>query len=92
LRLQDFLFQLFRNISLFQETLFGMAADARVPAGKVCPMSIDSRPEIPLALPRAGVQRDNDPLMRWFSSAVTALTAALSILVVAVAAVVLGIT
>jgi hypothetical protein len=55
-------------------------------------MSIDTQPAIPPGLPRPGAQRDNDRLMRWFSSAVTALTAAISILVVAVAAVVLGIT
>jgi hypothetical protein len=55
-------------------------------------MSIDTRIAIPPGLPRAGARRDNERLMRWFSSAVTALTAAISILVVAVAAVVLGIT
>jgi hypothetical protein len=55
-------------------------------------MSIDTQLTIPTALPRAGAQRDNERLMRWFSSAVTALTAAISVLVVAVAAVVLGIT
>jgi len=55
-------------------------------------MSIDTQPAIPAGLPRAGSQRDKDRLMRWLSSAVTALTAAISILAVAVVALALGIT
>jgi hypothetical protein len=55
-------------------------------------MSIESQPAIPVALPRFSALRDNDRLMRWVSSAVTALTAAISVLVVAVVALALGIT
>jgi len=67
-----------------------MARKVLMPASEDYPMAIDTRLAIPPVLPRA--RRDNERLMRWFSSAVTALTAAISILVVAVAAVVLGIT
>jgi hypothetical protein len=69
-----------------------MARKTLVPASEVSSMSIDTQLAIPPALPRADARRDNERLMRWFSSAVTALTAAISVLVVAVAAVVLGIT
>jgi len=67
-----------------------MARNALMSASEVYPMAIDTRLAISPVLPR--VQRDNERLRRWVSSAVTALTAAISILVVAVAAVVLGIT
>jgi hypothetical protein len=69
-----------------------MARKALMPASEVYPMTIETRPAIAPVLARADAPRENDRLMRWFSSAVTALTAAISILVVAVAAVVLGIT
>ena len=55
-------------------------------------MSIDTRPAMSSQMPRAGAKRDNGRLMRWFSSAVTALTDAIAILVVAVVALTLGIT
>jgi hypothetical protein len=55
-------------------------------------MSIENQPAIPAALPRPSAQRDNDRLMRWCSSVLTALTAAISVLVVAVVALALGIT
>jgi len=55
-------------------------------------MSIERRPAIPAALPRAGAQRDTNRLRRWCSTAVTALVGAIAILIVALAAVVLGIT
>jgi hypothetical protein len=55
-------------------------------------MSIENQPAIPVALPRLSTLRDNDRLMRWCSSTVTALTAAISVLVVAVVALALGIT
>ncbi len=55
-------------------------------------MSIDVQPAIPAGLARQRAQRDHDRLMRWLSSAVTALTAAISVLVVAVVALALGIT
>jgi hypothetical protein len=51
-------------------------------------MSIERRPAMPAALPRAGAQR----LRRWCSNAVTAFVSASAILIVALAAVVLGIT
>ena len=55
-------------------------------------MSIQTQPGIPAPLPRASAQADNERLMRWLSSALTALTAAISVLVVAVVALALGIT
>jgi hypothetical protein len=55
-------------------------------------MSIESQPAIPASLPRTAVQRDRDHLMRWASSAITALTAAASVLVVAAVALALGMT
>jgi hypothetical protein len=67
----------------------------RAPSGagqEIFAMSIERRPAIPAALPRAGAQRDTDRLRRWCSTAVTAFTSAIAILIVALAAVVLGIT
>lgn len=52
-------------------------------------MSIEAKPAIPASLP--AVQGDRDHLMSWASSAITALTAAVSVLVVAVVALALGI-
>jgi hypothetical protein len=54
-------------------------------------MSIHTRPAIPAAFPRAGARADHNWLLRWFSSAVAALTAAIAILVVSMLAVLLGI-
>ena len=55
-------------------------------------MPVDLPPTIPLALPRTNIQAGRDRLLRWFATAVTALTAAIAILAAAMAAVVLGIT
>jgi hypothetical protein len=56
-------------------------------------MPVDTRPAIPFALPRtsrSGARRQR--LLRWAATAVTLLTALIAILLVAAAAVVLGIT
>jgi hypothetical protein len=55
-------------------------------------MSIRPQPAIPAALPRTAVQRDRDHLMSWLACTVSALAAAISVLVVAVMALALGIT
>jgi hypothetical protein len=56
-------------------------------------MSVEIRPAMPVALPRAVAFRaGQDRLLRWFATTVTVLTASVAILVVAMAAVVLGIT
>ncbi len=56
-------------------------------------MSVGIRLAIPSELPRAVAFRaGRDRLLRWLATAVTVLTAAIAILVVAMAAVVLGIT
>jgi hypothetical protein len=54
-------------------------------------MVIHMRPAIPAALPRAGVTADHNRLLRWFSAAFTALTAAMGVLAVSILAVLLGI-
>ena len=55
-------------------------------------MSVDIRPAIPAAFPRAVAFRaGHDRLRRWFATTVTVLTAAIAILVVEAAAVVMGI-
>jgi hypothetical protein len=54
-------------------------------------MSIHPRPAIPAAFPRAGARPDHNRLLRWFSAAFTALTAAFAILVVSMLAVLLDI-
>jgi len=56
-------------------------------------MSVDIRPAIPAAFPRAaGFRSGRDRMRRWFATTVTVLTAAIAILVVAAAAVMMGIT
>ena len=55
-------------------------------------MSIDTRLADLSASPAMLRSANNDRLMRWLSSAASALAAALCVLVVAVTAVVLGIT
>jgi hypothetical protein len=56
-------------------------------------MSVDVRPAMPAALPRAAAFLDRrDRMRRWFATTVTVLVAAIAILVVAAAAVVMGIT
>ena len=55
-------------------------------------MSVNIRPAIPVAFPRAMAFRaGRDRLRHWFATTVTVLTAAIAILVVAAAAVVMGI-
>ena len=56
-------------------------------------MPVAIRPAIPAALPRTAATRaGRERLLRGLATAVTVLTAAIAILVVATAAVVLGIT
>jgi hypothetical protein len=56
-------------------------------------MSVDIRPAMPAAFPRAVVFRARrDRVRRWFATSLTVLTATIAILVVAAAAVVMGIT
>jgi hypothetical protein len=56
-------------------------------------MSVDIRPAIPAAFPRAVAFRTGrDRMRRWLATTLTVLTAAIAILVVAAAAVVMGIT
>jgi hypothetical protein len=56
-------------------------------------MSVDIRPAIPAVFPRAVAFRaGRDRTRRWFATTVTVLTAAIAILVVAAAAVMMGIT
>ena len=56
-------------------------------------MSVEIRPAVPLAWPRAVVFRaGRDRLLRWFATAVTVISASVAILFVAMAAVVLGMT
>ena len=56
-------------------------------------MSVDIRPAIPAAFPRAVAFRaGRDRRRRWLATTITVLTAAIAILVVAAAAVVMGIT
>jgi hypothetical protein len=56
-------------------------------------MRVVLRPAIPVALPRlAASRRGRDRFLRWAATAVTVLSAAVAIMVVALTAVVLGIT
>ena len=56
-------------------------------------MPVDIRPAIPAAFPRTVAFRPGrDRMRRWFATTLTVLTAAIAILVVAAAAVVMGIT
>jgi hypothetical protein len=56
-------------------------------------MSVGIRLAIPSELPKAVAFRaGRDRLLRWLATAVTVLTAAIAVLVVAMASVVLGIT
>jgi len=56
-------------------------------------MSVEIRPAMPAALPRAGAFRaSHDRLLRWCATAVTVLAAVVGVVIVAVAAVALGIT
>jgi archaellum biogenesis protein FlaJ (TadC family) len=56
-------------------------------------MSVDVRPAMPAVFPRAVAFRARrDRMRRWFATIITVLTAAIAILVVAAAAVVMGIT
>jgi hypothetical protein len=56
-------------------------------------MPVDLRPAIPMAMPRTAPTRlGRRRLLRWFATAVTTITAALAILIVAVGAVLLGMT
>jgi hypothetical protein len=56
-------------------------------------MPVDLRPAIPVAMPRAAPSSvGRRRLLRWFATAVTTITAALAILIVAVGAVLLGMT
>ena len=56
-------------------------------------MSVDIRPAMSAAFPRAVAFRTRrDRMRRWFATTITVLTAATAILVVAAAAVVMGIT
>jgi len=54
-------------------------------------MSIRGQPAIPAAPPRTVVQRNRDHLIGPLASTVSAVTAAISVLVVAVVALALGI-
>jgi hypothetical protein len=57
------------------------------------PMPVAVRPAIPAALPRlAASRRGHDRIVRWTATAVTVISAAVAIMVVALTAVVLGIT
>jgi hypothetical protein len=61
--------------------------------GGACKMPVGIRPAIPAASPRTvAVRSGRDRLLRWLSGAITSLCAAVAILVVAMVAVVLGIT
>jgi hypothetical protein len=56
-------------------------------------MSVDVRPAMPAVFPRTvafGARRDR--VRRWFATMITVMTAAIAIVVVAVAAVVMGIS
>jgi hypothetical protein len=56
-------------------------------------MRVALRPAIPVALPRSTAGRaGRDRLLRWVANAVTVLVATVAIVVVAMAAVVMGIT
>jgi len=56
-------------------------------------MAAETRPAIPLALPRPGAfTAGRDRLLRLLATAITILTATIAVVVVAVAAVALGIT
>jgi hypothetical protein len=56
-------------------------------------MSVEIRPAVPSAWPRAVAFRaGRNRLLQWFATAVTVVAASIAILVVAMAAVVLGIT
>ena len=56
-------------------------------------MSVEMRPAMPAAFPRAAAFRTgHDRLLRWCATAVTVLVAVIAIMIVGVAAVALGIT
>jgi hypothetical protein len=56
-------------------------------------MSVEIRPAVPSAWPRAVAFRaGRNRLLQWFATAVTVIAASIAILFVAMAAVVLGIT
>jgi hypothetical protein len=56
-------------------------------------MSVETRPAMPAAMPRAVAFRaGHDRLMGWVATTVTVLTATVAIVIVAMAAVVLGLT
>ena len=56
-------------------------------------MSVEMRPAMPMAFPKAVAFRaGQDRLLRWLATTVTVFTAAVAILVVAMATVMLGIT
>jgi hypothetical protein len=56
-------------------------------------MPVDLRPAIPMAMPRAAPSSlGRRRLLRWFATTVTTITAAVAILIVAIGAVLLGMT
>jgi hypothetical protein len=56
-------------------------------------MAAETRPAIPLALPRPGAfTAGRDRLLRLFATATTVVTATISVVIVAIAAVALGIS
>jgi hypothetical protein len=55
-------------------------------------MSVEMRPAMPAALPRAAFRAGHDRLLRWCATAVTVLAAVIGVVIVALAAVALGIT
>ena len=58
-----------------------------------CPMQVAVRPAIPAVLPRSASARGGrDRWLRWVANTVTVLSAALAIVMVGLAAVVMGLT
>jgi hypothetical protein len=56
-------------------------------------MRVDVRPAMPVALPRSsGLRAGRERRTRWIANAVTAVTAAVAIMIVGIAAVMLGLT
>ncbi len=56
-------------------------------------MSVEMRPAMPAALPRAAAFRaSQDRWLRWCATAVTVLAAVIGVVIVALAAVAIGIT
>ena len=55
-------------------------------------MQVAVRPATPVVLPRSALKAGRDRWLRWVANAVAVLSAAVAIVVVALAAVVMGLT